>query len=256
VDVALFGSNQDLEKLDPNQSTPGGTTVLMLAASDISRVKLLLGRGARVNLRSKTGFSAFLVACSYGDNAGVLRLLLDAGTQIDPPAGVKVLFKRSPLMQAVVTGDLDEVKLIVGRHTPVARKELVFGGMPLNPLQMAVFFNDLQTVQYLARNGGLVDEVYGDGVSPLELAALFDYPDMITLLAQLGADPNHVDKAGMTPLIWASTIEFGSPATAQALLKAGARPDIAGKGGATALSQATKHRIESIRSLLLPRTVQ
>ena len=113
-----------------------------------------------------------------------------------------------------------------------------------------VYFNDLQTVEYLARNGASVSEPDESSVTTLERAALMGYSQMIELLAGLGANPNHVDKMGMTPLIWASTIEFGDPSAAQALLKVGAKPDVAGKGGVTALSQAAKYRIEEIRTVL------
>jgi hypothetical protein len=40
-----------------------------------------------------------------------------------------------------------------------------------SPLQMAVFFNDVQTVEYFARHGALVSGPEEMGVTPLERAA-------------------------------------------------------------------------------------
>ena len=125
VDVALFGSLAELKKLDPNRSTAGGTTVLMLVASDIAKVKTLLDRDADVNARAKSGWSPLIVACSYGGNADVIRLLLDRGAQIRPLAGVKVLFNQSPLIRGVFSGDLDQIKLLVNQNSDVRQKSLL-----------------------------------------------------------------------------------------------------------------------------------
>ena len=46
---------------------------------------------------------------------------------------------------------------------------------------------------------------------------------MAQFLISKGADVNHVDGNGMTPLLYAASIDFGSSAMIDMLLKAGAR---------------------------------
>jgi ankyrin repeat protein len=248
IDVAMFGSTAEVRKLDPNSKTKLGTTALMLAASDLEKVKALLERGADVNARANSGFSALTVACAYGGNIEVVRLLLEKGAAIEPPAGVKVLFNQTPLMQAVLSGELEKVKLLVDRKSDVRRKSMTFDEQ--YPIQMAVLFNDEEIVEYLARKNSPVNEPDPNGTTPLAQAALSNYSGMVELLARFGADPNYVDRRGMTPLIWAASIEFGSAETVKALLKAGARPDLAGREGITALSQANRYGLDNVRAAL------
>ncbi len=246
VETALFGSPSEVGKLDPNAQTKLGTTVLMLAASDPTKVKVLLGRGANANARAKSGFSALMIASSFGGNARTVQLLMDRGAVIEPPVGAKVLFDRSPLIQAIISGDLEIVKLLVEREADVRRKAQAFGGFVIQPLMLAVYYNDLQTARYLVHKGALADEADKGGITPLERAATFDYSEMVALLAQFGGDPNHIDKKGMTPLIWASTIEFGNAETAKKLLAAGARVDLSGVGGVTPRAQAEKYGLSDV----------
>ena len=250
VGAALFGSPSEIGKLDPNAHTRLGTTALMLTASNPGKVKALLDRGANPNARAKSGYSALMIAASFGDNAKTVQLLLDRGAAIEPPAGVRVLFDRSPLIQAIISGDLATVKLLVERQADVRRKSQAFGGFVIQPLMLAVYYNDLPMVRYPAQSGALVDEADKGGITPLERAATFDYSAMVELLAQLGGDPNHIDNKGMTPLIWASTIEFGNAETVRKLLAAGARVDMPGKGGVTPRTQAEKYGLRDVLAAL------
>ena len=257
TDTALFGSTSELRKLDPNRKTASGTTVLMLAAGDEKKVRMLLDNGADVNARAKSGYSALIVASSSGGNAGVIRLLLDRGARLDPDAGIKVLFNRTPLIQAVISGDLQNVKGLIERGADIQQTSLVFGTHVARPLGMAVFMNDLPTVAYLVERGAAVNEADQDGVTPIDRAALFGRADMVKLLGRLGGNPNTFDKRGMTPLIWASTIEFGNAETVSKLLAAGAQADLAGRGGVnprTSKEVRTERRANGSRAGALERT--
>jgi ankyrin repeat protein len=65
---------------------------------------------------------------------------------------------------------------------------------------------------------------------------------MAKFLIAKGADVNHVDGNGMTPLLYAASIDFGSPAMVDMLLKAGARTDMKTKQGKTALELARQYK--------------
>jgi ankyrin repeat protein len=250
AETVLFGSAAELRKLDPNKKTDAGTTALMLAASDPEKTKILLDRGADVNARAKSGFSALTIGPSFGGNAATLRLLLDRGAVLESPPEVRVLFDRTPLMHAIIAGDLESVELLLDHHPNLRQKSMVFGGYPIRPLMMAVDFDELTIARDLVQNGALIDEADPAGMTALERAATFGYAGMVDLLARLGGDPNHVDKEQMTPLLWASTIEFGSAETVSRLLAAGARPDLAGKDGVTPLTQAGKYGLVDVQTLL------
>jgi hypothetical protein len=64
----LFGTAADVKTLldgglDPNAATKsGGTTALMMAAPDVDKMRLLIDRGANVNARSETKYTALMVA--------------------------------------------------------------------------------------------------------------------------------------------------------------------------------------------------
>jgi hypothetical protein len=51
IETALFGTPDELRKVDPNSATAAGTTVLMLAADNVDKVRGLLQRGAKANTR-------------------------------------------------------------------------------------------------------------------------------------------------------------------------------------------------------------
>ena len=81
METALFGTAAQLKAqldagLDPNSKTPGGTTLLMMAAADAGKVKLLIDRGADVNAKAKSGFTPLMVASSYYGSSAAVRLLL------------------------------------------------------------------------------------------------------------------------------------------------------------------------------------
>lgn len=63
------------------------------------------------------------------------------------------------------------------------------------------------------------------------------HAELARLLIARGADVNRVD-GGMTPLLYAASIDHGDSAIVDLLLKAGARPDVRGPDGLTALDLA------------------
>jgi hypothetical protein len=75
--TALFGTPQQLARLldaglDPNSRTKNGTTILMTAAPDAEKVRLLLARGARARDRAfslEAGPDALTIAAAYRGSA-------------------------------------------------------------------------------------------------------------------------------------------------------------------------------------------
>ncbi len=214
--TALFGTPQELtallEKgLDPNSTTDKGTTPLMMAATDAEKVKLLLARGANAS------YGALIVAAASRGTTPAIRILLDAG--VDP--------KDKPLLFASMTGDLENVKLL-----------LAHGADPGAALAQAVTFGYPDVVRVLIAAGAPAKLAESSGINLLHWAAIANRPAVIPALVEAGVSINAQDESGFTPLMYAATIDFGDTKSLNALLKAGADPNIRNGEGRTALEQA------------------
>ncbi len=232
---ALFDSAEQFAsslKGDVNLKTAEGTSLLMAAAADADKVRLLLARGADPTFRAPSGYDAMTVAASYPDSAPAMHALLDAGATAEPPEGVKAT--RSPLLFASMSGDLDAVALLLARG---ANASLASAGGD-TPISEAITFGRAGVVQALIAAGAEVNLVERSGVNLLHWAAITNRAEVVPVLARAGVDIDAVDEAGYTPLMYAATIDFGDTATLRALLAAGARTGIANPAGRTPRQQA------------------
>jgi ankyrin repeat protein len=230
VRVALFGTARQLSVLldsglDPNSRTENGTTLLMMAAPDAEKVRLLLQRGANPKTRAPSGCDALTIAAAYRGTAGAVQELLEAGAELRAPAGVRT--RHSPLLFASMTGDLDNVRLLLGR-----------GATDPAALSSAVTFGYADVVGALIAAGASVRGTESTGINLLHWAVIADRPNMIPILVQAGVPLNATDENGYTPLMYAATIDFGHTGSLQALLDAGADPSIRNDEGRTPREQA------------------
>src|SRR5215471_7041887 len=113
AETMLFGTTADVKKLldaglDPNSATKsGGTTALMMAAPDVDKIRLLIDRGANVNARSETKYTALMVAAQYGTHSTpAIQLLLAHGADASQSQG-KPLFNADPLFLAAYGGNAE-----------------------------------------------------------------------------------------------------------------------------------------------------
>ena len=255
LDIALNGSAQDLKKaldggMKPNARTAKGTTALMLAARDPAKVKLLIERGADVNARAASGFTALMVAARHRGNAESLRLLLDAGAEVNAGQDVTVVNDATVLFHAATTGDTKMTALLLDRGAKIDRPTRVLGMMSMTPLVDASLRGDLAMVKHLLDRGADPTREDEQGMVPLDVAVLTNHADVVRLLLSRGARVNHVDKLGMTPLLYAASIDFGDTAVVEKLLAAGADIGVKNETGRTALDLARAYKHPSIARLL------
>jgi len=241
METALFGTATELKAqldagLDPNTQTPEGTSLLMMAAQDADKVKLLIDRGANVRAQAKTGYTALMVASAYLGTAPSVKLLLEHAAEVNPGKGV--LNNASPLFLAAIAGDRENIALLLAKGADPNRRMDIIGMFPTSPLIGALSFGDPVVVQALVAGGADIREKDLDSMTPLHWAVVTHHPDVVKTLLAAGADPNPVDRFGYTPLLYAATIDFGDAETATALLQAGADPNAEDKHGKTALAQA------------------
>ena len=238
VRTALFGSAHQLAALldgglSPNSKTEKGTTVLMMAATDAEKVRLLLERGADATAKTGSGVDALAIATAYRGTALSVKALLDAGV----PASVRA--RHSPLVLASMTGDLENVKLLVAH-----------GADPSPGLSQAVTYGYPDVVRGLIAAGASATVSESSGINLLHWAAITNHPEVVPILAQAGAAVNATDEFNYTPLMYAATIDFGDTEVLKALLKAGADPKIRNDQGRSALEQARFYRHSLLEAAL------
>ncbi|MDQ6700190.1 MAG: ankyrin repeat domain-containing protein, partial [Acidobacteriota bacterium] len=254
LETALFGSAADLralldDKLDPNSGTAAGTTMLMMAAPDLSKVKLLIEHGASVNAKSKTRFTALMVAANYRGTTELVRYLLDKGAEANPPVP-RPLFNFSPLFFAVWSGETEKVRLLQAHGADPTAAAMLLGAFPVTPFLWSVAQDDVSSVRYFVERGVDVKELDGNGISYLSEAVLANHLDMARALLDVGSNVNQIDTLGMTALMHAAMIDFGNTAMVEMLLQRGADWRLRSKDGATAIQLATKFGHHGMRKVL------
>jgi ankyrin repeat protein len=250
AETVLFGTAGDLKHLldnglDANSATQtGGTTALMMAAPDLEKMQLLVGRGAKVNTRAKTKYSALMVTAQFRDSSAAIGWLLERGAEVRlPPGQGAPLFNANPLFLAAYAGNADILRKLRDSGIQVDDTMLVAGTFPSTPLVGAALLGKTSVVRALLDIGAAVDRPEADtGFTALDEAVLGNDIDMVRLLISRGAEVNHVDSLGMTPLLWAASADFGDSAMADLLLHAGAHADARTKDGLTAIDLARKYK--------------
>lgn len=246
AEKVLFGGTGDIQRLldsgwDPNSATSKGTSALMMAAPDFEKAQLLIEHGARVNARSRTGYTPLMIAASHRATDSV-RLMLDRNAEVRSPKGQPALLGASPLFFAAWSGDVDSMTALRKAGGDISQRMLLAGLAANTPLEMASTQGDSEMVAALIQNGAPVDEEDRDtAVSTLDWAVFRNDVKQARLLISRKADVNHVDKLGYTPLLWAANVDFGDTGMLELLLEAGADPRFRNKEGLTALQLAVRH---------------
>jgi ankyrin repeat protein len=247
VEPMLFGSVADVRKLldsglSPNASTKsGGTTALMMAAPDVEKMRLLVDRGADVNARARSRFSALMVAAQYQEGDAAINLLLDRGAQVAPPADGAPVFSANPFVLASYAGNAKSLKRLLAAGGKVDDAFIAIGTSRTTPMLGAFKFGDVEVANTLLDLGAPVDFADGNGITMLGRTVLNNEVEMARTLIARGANVNIVDKLGMTPLLWAANVDFGDTAMIELLLKSGAKTDARNKDGLTPLELARKY---------------
>jgi len=124
------------------------------------------------------------------------------------------------------------------------------GGVPTTPLIDAARAGDTTTIRSLAARGASPNETGGvNGWTPLEHAVHKNKLGSVNALLDAGADPNLADRAGTTPLIMAAG--YGYKPIVELLLRRGANPHLTNREGQNALDAAISGTSDTDRFTLL-----
>jgi ankyrin repeat protein len=246
VETMIFGTPAEVQKLlesglSPNAATKvGGTTALMMAAPDVDKLTLLLDRGADVNARANSRFSALMVAAQYQEADAAINLLLDRGAQVAPAAEGAPVFNANPFFLASYAGNARSLKRLLAAGGKLDEAMIAIGTSRTTPMLGAFKFGDIEVAKALLDLGAPVDFADGNGITMLGRSVLNNDVEMARMLIARGATVNVVDKLGMTPLLWAANIDFGDSRMVELLLQSGAKADVRNKDGLTPLELARK----------------
>ena len=178
-------------------------------------VRLLLDRGASINLKQLDGGTALFHASDRG-TPEIVKLLLDKGANAEVSISTGDKAGETPLSYAACAGRLDVVRLLLDKGAapgPIASFR--------TPLSCAAEKGQLELLKTLLDAGAGADDTYGHyGRSALFSAA---NGRVVKMLVDGGANAKAVDKYGDTPLH-----EVSDAGAVQALLEAGADPDARG----------------------------
>ena len=270
VVTQLLDAGLDIEQVSENadQCRP-----LHVAAqyADVSVVRELVRRGAKIETSTSTGGRAVHLACEHGKTATV-EFLLDRGA--DP--NVVTQDKITPFYCAALSGDIDKLTLLLEKgkadpqtprngailplHAAAARGhshvvDLIMSRTECDPnvqtevggtaLHMAAERGHVQVIDTLLSNWNANAKMLNNGgYSALHFAALSGHKDVVRLLMNYDSQLAEVrDKEGFAPLHLA-TLGITS-ASMEELLHAGADPNVEAPGPLSPLMLAIWKHLES-----------
>ncbi|XP_078311118.1 uncharacterized protein LOC144617578 isoform X2 [Crassostrea virginica] len=203
-------------------------------------VKLLIQKGADVNLCRKNGASPLFIACQNGHESTVQLLLNNS-------ADVNLCEENgcSPLYITCQQRHESTAQLFLNNGADVNLCE----EDGCSPLYIACQKRHESTAQLLLNNGADVNLCEEDGCSPLYIACQEGHESIAQLLLNNGADVNLCKKNGAGPLYIAC--QNGHKSTAQLLLKNGADVNLCEEHGCSPLYIACQNGHESTAQLLL-----
>ncbi len=210
------GARVDLPELD-------GRTALLEASSrgHYEIVESLLKFGANVNPVDLEGLTPLILASNSG-YADIVKLLLASGANVDAAERQG----RTALIQSAQNGELDIVEMLLEYHAGVNKVDK----RNITSLTVASEQGFTDVVRLLLRKGADVAVAMDSGKTALMQASQCGHSDIVTLLLESGARLNSSDNDGVTALFIAS--ERGHTETVRLLLAAGADVN----------SQARRHR--------------
>jgi ankyrin repeat protein len=245
--AAGFGSIEVMTQLldagaAVNAKNRRGSTPLMWAIHDESKVQLLVGRGAAVNMRQAEGRTPLYLAASLGNGAAQVRLLLERGA--DP--NVPLANGRTPLMAAALRGDLEVVRLLLDAKANVHARD----GAGETALMLAATDGSPTVVRLLLARGADVGVRTKRNETALGNAGTAGNEETVRLLLEHGAEVNVRNMRGYSPLMLAAGSDAIPAGVVKLLLSRGADTTFTGDYDETALDLAAKRGDTAVTRLL------
>jgi uncharacterized protein len=218
---------------DVNETQPDGTRPIHWAVYrvDYELIDALLAKKAQVNIKNEFGSSPIAEAAKLGD-ARIVKALLQAGAE---PEGADE-DGQTALMLAIKTGELPAVEM------------LVKAGANVNAVEKFHHQTPLMWAVTAPKNGGAMSRLLLSKDANVKPRSLYsDWPSQITSEPRAQYRPT----GGLTALLYAA--RDGCFDCVDALLGAGANPNVPTPEGVTALMIALDNDHNDVARLLLER---
>ncbi|XP_052704012.1 uncharacterized protein LOC128180166 [Crassostrea angulata] len=229
-----------------NLCNENGASPLLIACQNghDSTVQLLLSKGAAINLCLKDGASPLFIACQNGHDR-IVQLLLSKGADIN----LCMEDGASPLFIACQNGHDSMVQLLLSNRADI--NLCMENGA--SPLFIACQNGHDSTVQLLLSNRADINLCKKNGASPLFIACQNGHDSIEQLLLSNNADINLCMEDGACPLF--ITCQNGHDSMVQLLLSKGADVNLCNEIGASPLFIACQNGHDSTVQLLLSNRV-
>jgi ankyrin repeat protein len=169
--------------------------VVSIRSNDIASVKSFIDSGENVNthsqylIRGQYWTLTPLVLASLSGNLDIMRLLIEAGANVDQQDG----YGQTPLMATVECKHLEATNLLIKHGADVNEKNPV----KKTALMVAARHGDRESAKFILSKGADPNIGFGSGYTALSVAAWFGYEDIVRELIEHGAMADHVAIASM-----------------------------------------------------------
>ncbi|KAF7114733.1 hypothetical protein CNMCM5793_009684 [Aspergillus hiratsukae] len=230
VDMKAYGSHTSLDAA--------------ITANSIKAVSLLIEHGANVNVIDSFRKTTLGRSLSDGIEAGILKLLLDAGADFTAPT----LYGLTPVKLAWMKGDKEKVRLLLDAiEARGAASDLLESPTPV--LHAGIFTQHDLAYRLLAQGANVGKPERTTGWTVLMEAAKQEEDSLFDLVLQKSLNVDAVDPLGRTALSFAA--EQGSEHKVRSLLKKNASDFASIPGCDTTLTYAARNHYLQVVLLLL-----
>lgn len=172
----------------------GEFSPLMCSIKNVEIMKLLLEKGADVNLANKMNMTALTMAVMY-NKADAVKLLIENNADVNV---VSTLNDQTPLMFALQNKNNAIIKMLKEKVADINAKDS-YGNTAL--LQAITIDSvNMKEIKYLIANTNQINEFNDLGMSPLFKAVGLDHIELVKYLLENGADINQKNYKGVDVL--------------------------------------------------------
>ena len=261
----LVGSTE-FPLYDPSSDASLGERLrAAIETSNMEAVATVIAAGVDVNQQDESEFTPLMHAACVG-NLDIVKLLVEHGAELEHWGQGDTVLSRAAagghrevyeylysLASEEIQGSSDEEELAAGELRRLRSKDAT-----VEAFIDAVLFKPIEMVEAAIEDGVDVNGIGSNGETALHYAAYYGKTDMVRLLIESGANVNIRDidehnglSSGSTPLALAAreTFSENSSEVVDALLTAGADPNIQDDDGNTPLINAVRSHSEYFSTL-------
>ncbi|HAQ60547.1 TPA: hypothetical protein DCR49_00850 [Candidatus Delongbacteria bacterium] len=196
---ALLDKEYDRAKMMINNGVElnfirGNFSPLICSIENIEIMKLLLAKGADVNLKNKMNMTALTIAV-MANNVNAVRLLLENNADVNV---ISTLNDQTPLMFAQQNKNQAIIKMLKEKGSDINAKDS--NGNTALIMEIGIDPVNMDEVKYLVKNTNQINLFNNQGLSPLFKAIASDNIELVKFLLQNGADINQINKNGVNVL--------------------------------------------------------